>query len=82
MCRFVNCKGEKLRKIILKKKDEFKAISNISTLKTQLFVTDEPKAIGPTGLASATISYDEEGLFKVAIVCLETVRKIIFIDLP
>jgi len=80
LCQFENCKGEKLRNIIDRKKDDGKAISNITTQKDSIFATDEAKVIGPTGLASVAISYDEDSLYKVAIVCLESANKIIFID--
>jgi len=78
LCSFVNCNGEKLRKIIERKKDNNYLITNISTQKETLFETDSDKTISAIGLSSVALSYVEDELFKVAIVCLDDVNIINF----
>ena len=70
--------SEKLRKIIERKKDNNYLITNISTQKETLFETDSDKTISAIGLSSVALSYVEDELFKVAIVCLDDVNIINF----
>ncbi len=76
-----NSTGEKLRGIVERKRDESKLIDKISTQKENLIDNTIPKVIENTGLSSMLVSYEQEGLFKVALVCLEAVTDIRFKDI-
>lgn len=81
LCNFANSTGEKLRGIVEKKQLEGKAISTISTQKNNLIGEELIKTIEATGLSSVLVSYEEEGEFKLALVCLNDVTIISFEDI-
>lgn len=81
LCDFVNSTGEKLRQILERKKALDKNISLISTQKSELIPTDFIKTIEATGLSTAVLSYENNGSFDVAIICLEKITAIQFLDI-
>ncbi len=78
LCNFTNSTGEKLRSIIERKKDMNNSISLISTQKEAIISADITKTIEATGLSSVLVSYENEGAFKVALICLERVTLLQF----
>ncbi len=80
LCSFANTAGEKLRQVILRKEDLDKTVSLISTHKQELLPTDIVKTIEATGLSSVVLSYENEGAYDVAIICLEKVTAMQFVD--
>ncbi len=80
LCNFANTSGEKLRQIIERKNQLDKVVSLISTHKETLIPTDIVKTIEATGLSTVVLSYENEGTFNIAIICLEKVTAIQFED--
>lgn len=80
LCSFVNTSGEKLRQIIERKEALDKTVALISTHKSELIPTELVKNIEATGLSTAVLSYENEGTYDIAIVCLEKVTAIQFED--
>ncbi|MFI3227509.1 MAG: hypothetical protein R3Y09_08880, partial [Clostridia bacterium] len=80
LCSFANSTGEKLRHIIDRKQSENKAITLISTEKAVLIDETLTKTIETTGLSSVLVSYEQDGTFKVTLVCLQDVTQIKFTD--
>lgn len=81
LCNFANATGEKLRNIIERKAALDKTVTLISTHKDELIPTELVKTIEATGLSTAVLSYEEEGTYDIAIICLEKVTTIQFEDL-
>ncbi|MFI3312605.1 MAG: collagen-like protein, partial [Eubacteriales bacterium] len=79
LCSFANATGEKLRGILERKQDENATVSLVSTEKEELIPTDLEKTIAATGLSSVALTYEEDGAFKVALVCLESVTALGFV---
>lgn len=81
LCNFTNTTGEKLRGIIEKKKDENNQITLIATQKAELIPEAIVKTIEATGLSSVLLSYQQDEVYKVALVCLEDVTVVKFQDI-
>ncbi len=81
LCAFANANGEKLRQIILHKEDLNFTVSQVSTEKENIIPVDTETTIEATGLASVLLSYEEDGAFKVALICLQKVVAIGFVPL-
>ncbi|MFI3212644.1 MAG: hypothetical protein R3Y24_04815 [Eubacteriales bacterium] len=80
LCAFVNTTGEKLRGIIERKQAEGHTISLIATAKDDLIDATIDKTIEATGLSSVLLSYEEDGAFKVAFICLQDITVVQFAD--
>lgn len=73
ICSFVNSTGQKLRGIIERKNVDEYVITKIGTSKQFLLEDVATKTIEATGLSSVLVSYEQDGAFKVALICLEDV---------
>ena len=77
---FINTTGQKLRGIVERKMGEGKDITIIATQKENILPSAPTKTIEATGLSSVLLSYEDEGTFNVALVCLECVSYLQFQD--